>query len=330
MNKTISRYDRQIILPQIGIKRQQKLAKSTVAIIGVGALGTTTANLLVRAGIGNIALFDRDVIELHNLQRQTIFTEKDIGFPKAAAAKEWLETVNSSISIEAFAIEIHTETISVLQPYDLILDCTDNMEIRFLINDFCVKNKKPWIYCSAVGTTGQLFVITPKNPCFACIFSLAPAGSLETCDTSGVLNTATTAIAAMQVTEAMKVLLGQKNISSLLSYDAWNHSLEKVKVKKKKNCLCCSKKQFIFLTAKKETAAIKLCGQGRFQIQGRTPGIGLLKKRLEKLGHVTVSSYGLLFQDKTTDFFLFTDGRCLIKANTPAEAKRIYVTYVGS
>ena len=329
---TSSRYSRQELLPQIGIKGQQKLAKRSIAIIGVGALGTTTANLLVRAGVGKIALFDRDVIELHNLQRQTFFTEKNVGFPKVAAAKEWLKTVNSSITINAFPIEINTETISLLQHYDLLLDCTDNMEVRFLLNNFCVKNKKTWIYCSAVEKRGQLFVITPESPCFSCLFSLPPAGSLETCDTSGVLSPATTAIAAMQVTETLKILTNQEPIKELLAYDAWNHSIQKVTVKKKKECVCCSKNQFIFLSGKKETTSAKLCGQGRFQIQGRKPDFSLVKNRLTTLGTTTLSSYGLFFEirGKEISFFLFSDGRCLVKAKTQEEAKRIYGKYVGS
>ncbi len=326
------RYSRQELLAQIGIKGQQKVSQSSVAIIGIGALGTTAANLLVRAGVGKIALFDRDVIELHNLQRQSIFTEKNVGFPKVAAAKEWLQTVNSSITINAFPIEINTETISLLQQYDLLLDCTDNMEVRFLLNDFCVKNKKNWIYCSAVGTKGQLFVIIQKGPCFACIFSLPAAGSLETCDTSGVLNSVTTAIGAMQVTETLKILTNQEPIKELLAYDAWNHSIQKIAVKKKKECVCCGKNQFIFLSGTKETTTAKLCGQGRFQIKGRNPDFSLLKKRLIPLGTAILSSYGLFFEtrDKGINFFLFSDGRCLVQAKTQEEAKRMYGKYVGS
>ncbi len=325
------RYSRQELLKEIRVRGQKLLNKAKVAIIGVGALGTTSANLLARAGVGTIALFDRDIIELHNLQRQTIFTEEDCNKPKAVSAAMWLQKVNSEIRIEAFPEEINYETIAMLKEYDCILDCTDTMETRFLINDFCVKNKKPWIYCSAVGTRGRLFTIIPnKTPCLQCLFTLPKPGSLETCDTTGVLSTMTTTIAAMQVTEALKILTKQQPIKELIAYDIWKQNLEKITVKRKKDCMCCQKKKFEFLEGKRETAAIKLCGQGRMQVKGSKPDILAIKKRLEQSGTVKETEYGLHFANDDVDFFLFTDGRCLIKATRREEAKNIYGKYVGN
>ncbi|MEK6921190.1 MAG: HesA/MoeB/ThiF family protein, partial [Nanoarchaeota archaeon] len=218
----INRYNRQELLKEMGKNSQALLKKSSIAIIGVGALGTTTANLLARAGVGNVGVCDRDIIELHNLQRQTIFTEEDCNKPKAGQAAIWLQKVNSEITVEAFPEEINYESIIRLKKYDLILDCTDNMETRFLINDFCIKENKPWIYCSAVGTKGRLLTIIPnKTPCFRCLFALPKPGSLETCDTTGVLNTITTAMAAMEVTEAIKILTKQPATKELVAFDIW-------------------------------------------------------------------------------------------------------------
>lgn len=325
------RYDRQEILTEIGAKGQKQLSNAKVAIIGVGALGTTTANLLARAGVGTIALFDRDIVELHNLQRQTLFTEEDCNKPKAACAAVLLRKVNSEIKIESFPEEINYETIAVLKQYDLILDCTDNMETRFLINDFCVRNKKPWIYCSAVGTKGWLLTIIPtKTPCFRCLFALPKPGSLETCDTTGVLNTITTTMAALQVTEAMKVLTNQPAITELLAFDVWKQELQKIKVKKSQTCICCKKKNYEFLEGNKETISIKLCGQGRIQVKGSKPNIVAIKMRLEKNGAVKETAYGIHFKNDAMDFFLFRDGRCLIKATTKQEAKNVYGKYVGN
>ncbi len=329
--ETSQRYSRQKLLKEIGPKGQKLLNTAKVIIIGVGALGTTTANLLVRAGVGTIGLVDRDIIELHNLQRQTIFTEEDCNKPKAEVAAMWLRKTNSTIKIEVYPLELNHETGEMLKNYDLILDCTDNMETRFLMNDFCVKNKKQWIYCSAVGTKGRLFTIIPnKTPCFRCLFAVPKPGSLETCDTAGVLNTITTTIAAMQVTEAVKLLTNQTPAKELLAFDIWKQELQKIKVKSNPKCICCKKKKYEFLDGNKETVSIKLCGQGRIQIKGRTPNVSAIRKRLEQNGTVKETQYGLHFTNNETDFFLFNDGRCLIKAVTKEEAKNIYSKWVGN
>lgn len=329
----INRYSRQELLTEIGKNCQEQLKNVKVAVIGVGALGTTTANLLVRAGVGNILLIDRDIIELHNLQRQTIFTEKDIGKPKAAAAKEWLRQINSEIKMEAKLVDLNVETINMLKEKEcnLILDCTDNMETRFLINDFCVKNNIPWIYCSAVGTKGRILTILPnKTPCLRCLFQMPKPGSLETCDTAGVMNTITTAMSTMQVTEAIKILTKQQPTKELIAYDIWTQNLEKIQVRKKKDCVCCSKKQFEFLEGKQAAEAITLCGQGRIQIRGQKPNLAAIKKRLEKSGKIKALPYGIHFSNSETNFFLFADGRCLVKAGTKEEAKSLYGKYVGN
>lgn len=328
----IMRYNRQELLKEIGEKGQELLKNSSIAVLGIGAIGTTAAQLLARAGIGRLALFDRDIVELHNLQRQNMFTEADCSKPKAAVAAEHLKKINSAILIEPHATDINWETIEILKNHDLILDCTDNMETRFLLNDFCVKNNKPWIYAAAVGTKGRVFVFSQKKaaPCFCCLFPLPKPGSLETCDTVGVLNTITTTIAALQVTEAIKLLTKQPITEELIAYDIWNHSFEKIQVKKKKGCLCCEKKQFAFLEGKKETSAIKLCGQGRIQIKGKQPSVQELEKRLKSVGKITVSDYGIHFVSNDADFFLFADGRCLIKAATKEEAQSIYRKYIGN
>lgn len=327
-----NRYERQELLKEIGKKGQEQLTKSRVAVLGIGAIGTATAELLARAGIGRIELIDRDIVELHNLQRQSLFTENDCNKPKAVVAAEYLKKINSAIRIESHTTDMNYETIEILKNYDLILDCTDNMETRFLLNDFCVNNSKPWIYASAVGTKGRMLVFMPikSNPCFRCLFSSPVPGSLETCDTVGVLNTITTTIAALQVTEALKILTSQEPTKELIAYDIWKHFFEKIKVKKKKECLCCEKKQFTFLEGKKETTGVKLCGQGRIQIRGKMPNMQELEKRLQKIGKVTVSEYGLLFTNNNIDFFLFPDGRCLVKATTKEEAKAIYGKFVGN
>lgn len=324
------RYSRQEILLEIGEKGQGLLAKSRIAVIGVGATGTTAANLLARAGIGKIAIIDRDIIELHNLQRQDIFIEQDCNKPKAIQAKKYLKEVNNNIDIDAYPIEINHETISILNDFELVLDCTDNMETRFLINDFCVKNKKPWIFCSATGTKGMVLSMTNETPCFRCLFSLPSPGALETCDTVGILNTITTAVAAIQVTEAIKILTKQEYTKELIRFDIWKSIIERIDVKKKKDCICCQRKIFEFLDGKELTQTITFCGQERVQIKGRKPYMKEIERRLRKSGKCTVTEYGMHFVSQDADFFLFQDGRCLIKAKKKQDAMTVYRKYIGN
>ena len=140
------RYSRQMLLKEIGEEGQSKLDYKKVVIVGIGALGTVAAELLARAGIGSLRLIDRDVVEESNLQRQILFTEKDVGKSKSVMAAEKLKEINSLIKIESYPLHLDPKNVSLLQDADLVLDCTDNLETRFLINDHCRKEKIPWIY----------------------------------------------------------------------------------------------------------------------------------------------------------------------------------------
>lgn len=247
------RYTRQEIFAEIGKKGQQKLRKSAVAVVGLGALGSVAAELLARAGIGKLILIDRDVAELSNLQRQSLYNELDVGKPKAIAAKEKLNKINSEVNINTFVDDLNYNNIKKLINFKnigLILDCTDNLETRFLINDFSIKNKIPFIYSSAVGSKGYVFNVVPEknNPCLRCF--LKEAAQLDTCETTGVLNTITHIIPSVQVNEAVKILLDKDYEKNLLFFDVWKNELIKVKVNKNKKCECCIKRNFEFLSGK--------------------------------------------------------------------------------
>ncbi len=232
----MGRYSRQELL--IGKKAQQMLSKSTVAIIGIGALGTTAANLLARAGV-NLALFDKDIIELSNLQRQTIFTEEDIGKSKALQAAAYLKKVNSSVQVQAYDVFVDSKNVHNLKKYDSILDCTDSMEARFLLNDFCVENRKVWIMCSVIQSLGRVKVFLPGKACLRCVYS--PKIILEECgkcNTLGILNTICSVIAAIQVNECIKILTKQKPCEEFIAYNIIKHSFEKIHIKKRKDCIC--------------------------------------------------------------------------------------------
>ncbi|MBI1934816.1 ThiF family adenylyltransferase [Candidatus Woesearchaeota archaeon] len=330
------RYIRQEIFKEIGRQGQKKLGKSSVVIIGVGALGSASAELMARAGIGNIILIDRDVVELSNLQRQSLYDEGDIGKPKAMAAKEHLNKINSEIQIKSVIDDLNYNNITKIikiknhkKNIDLILDCTDNLETRFLINDFSVKNKIPFIYSSAVGSKGYVFnIITGRTACLRCF--LKEAAQLETCDTAGVLNSITHLVSSLQSNEAIKIMLNKNYEKCLLFFDVWKNELIKIKVNKNKGCICCSKKSFEYLDGKKFPPMIKLCGDNMYQIRGKFFDKGQfseLKNRLKKAGKITDFDYCINFDRRLT---IFNDGRALIKAKDEKEAKSLYSRFVGN
>src|SRR5271166_1342701 len=212
-NPSLERYSRQMRFYGIAEAGQRKLADAHVTLCGCGALGTVVANALVRAGVGHLRLIDRDFIETSNLQRQILFDEKDVAenLPKAEAAARKLRTVNSSVAIEPVVTDIDRTNIEELcKDADVILDGTDNFEVRYLINDVAVKLGKPWVYGGSIGSHGQTMTILPGDtPCLRCVFEAAPApGEAATCETAGVLAPIVNIVASYQVTEAFKILTG--------------------------------------------------------------------------------------------------------------------------
>ena len=318
MNK--DRYSRQSLV--IGEKAQRILSSKKVAIVGVGALGTVAAELLVRSGVRNIILIDRDVIEESNLQRQTLFLESDVDKSKALVAKERLQQINSSIKITAHAIHLNAGNITPLKEVDLILDCTDNLQARFLLNDFCKKQKIPWIYAAAIKTTGYVMPIIPQGPCLRCFIREVP---LETCDTVGVLNTITTSIAALQVTIALKLLIGGQVAPTLQGIDIWNNTYKQIQVPKRKNCPTCNGK-YEYLILKPESKLIKFCSDQCYQISGKPIDLKVVEQRWKNLGEVQRDEVSVRF-DK---IILFKDGRALIKAKNETEALSLYSKLVGN
>ncbi|MDI6916338.1 MAG: ThiF family adenylyltransferase [Thermoplasmatales archaeon] len=334
--KETERYSRHILLKEIGEEGQVKLSKSSVVIIGCGALGNTIANNLVRAGIGEIKIIDRDIIEMNNLQRQILFDEEDLGLPKAWAAVKKLQKVNSKIKIKAVVEDLNNTNIEgIIKGADLVIDGTDNMETRFLINDACIKHKIPWIYGGAIGTHGMSMSIIPNNtPCFRCVFQVLPEpGVLPTCDISGVLNTIPSIIASIESTEALKILLGKSINNNLLIYDVWAHDFQSVKIKKNNECECCVKHNFEFLNAEKKTRITLLCGENAVQITPTKTGIlsfESLAQKLQKSGNVKMSRIILRFTVDSYQINIFKSGRAIVYGtNDEKTAKSLYAKYVG-
>src|SRR5256886_9299599 len=271
---TPDRYSRQTLFGPIGKDGQKQLGDSSVAIIGCGALGTVIANNLCRAGIGSLVIADRDYIELNNLQRQILFDEDDIArrLPKAIAAAEKLHRVNSETKIETLVEDINADGIeSLVRGVDLVLDATDNFETRYLLNDVCVKNGRPWIYSGVIASYGTTMNIIPGDtPCLRCVFPEMPLpGTTPTCDTAGVLNGIVGAIASIASTETLKILLKSEKISrAMLWMDLWENTVERMELPRQPDCPCCGQQQYEFLISLSSTSSTSLCGRNAVQVRG--------------------------------------------------------------
>ena len=336
-----NRYSRQTILYNIGEEGQEKLGKSHVIIVGCGALGTAAANNLARAGIGKISILDRDFVELNNLQRQVLFDENDIGEPKAIAAARKLGAINSDIEIVPLVKDLnHTNVEEIIKDVDLVLDGTDNIQTRMLINDVCVKKKIPWIYTGAIGTAGMTMNILPDAACIRCLYpSIPKPGSLPTCDTMGVLNTITVIMGSMASTEAIKILLGEakpKNgqDSSLTVYDVWDNSFDEILVRKNEECACCVDGSFDYLNSEDREVITSLCGRNAIQItpaDAKNLDLHELASKLEHLGSIKCADFILLFKNQGYEISVFRDGRAIIKGTSDEKvARSVYARYIGT
>ncbi len=318
------RYSRQIVFEKIGQDGQEKIRKANVTILGLGAIGSKSAELLTRAGIGSLTLIDRDIVEESNLQRQSLFTEQDINQPKALIAKSHLGKINSSTKVKAHFKDINHRNIEEYIKQNLVLDCTDNMQTRFLLNEFCFKKNISWIYTAIIESAGMLFNIIPKKtPCLTCIFNEINQ-PLDSCDVSGIINTIAPLASSLQTTEALKHITNKTTTKELLYFDVWKNKIERIKVKKQSNCPTCNS-QFSYLNGEKMSEAVKLCGTNSYQIQGPKLKLKEVASKLEKIDKVILNDYCLLFKELT----IFNDGRVLIKAQNEKQARSIYTKYIG-
>ncbi len=331
----VNRYSRQTVLDCIGKTGQRRFAASKVTVIGLGALGTITATLLARAGIGHLRIIDRDVVELVNLQRQILYEEEDVGFPKAVKAAEKLRRINSTIKIEGIAKDVnYSNVLDLIKGSNLIMDGTDNIETRFLVNEACVRLGTPWVYGGAIGTEGRVFAIVPgKTACFRCFSRNPPPGLIPTCETVGILNSVATATASLEVTEAMKLLLGEEPSGKMLVLDGWPPELLAIKIKRNTECPICAAGKKEFLGTKKPQIITTLCGGNTISFDPLYKGkvdLNALAKRLKKVGKVRMAGPVLVFDIGQQKLTIFQDGRGLIKgARNEEEARSLYSKYIG-
>jgi adenylyltransferase/sulfurtransferase len=336
-----SRYSRQIILPQIGTAGQKRLAEGRIAIAGCGALGSASATLAVRAGIGYVRLIDRDFVELSNLQRQTLYTEADVesGMPKAAIAAERLRAANSEVEVEGIVTDLTAANAeSLLGGFDVIVDAIDNFEARFLINDLALKTGTPWVYGAVIATYGLTMDVLPgEGPCLRCLLPDPPApGSVDTCATAGVFGPVVECIAALQVAETVKLLLGLRDDlrSGLAEFDVWDGELRVTDVPRAADCPACVRGEYEYLNASATAETVSLCGRDTLQIAvSRRDPLDLddLANRLEADRPVKRTPFMLRFEAEGHELNVFADGRAIVKGTTDETVGRIlYAKYVGT
>jgi molybdopterin/thiamine biosynthesis adenylyltransferase len=338
------RYARQILFAGLGAEGQERLRGSAALLVGCGALGTHVADLLVRSGIGLLRIVDRDFVELSNLHRQTLFDESDVsgGLPKAVAAERHLRAVNPGVRVEAVSGQLDAGNIGKLaEGAQIILDGTDNFDTRLVINDYAVRSRTPWIYAACVGAYGLTMNILPgETPCLRCLLRSTPApGTVETCDTAGILAPVASLVAALESAEAIKLLSGASAAASreLVAFDLWSNSVQRLRLLREEmssGCPACDRGEFEFLERRRGARATTLCGRNAVQVHpgdGLTADLAALERRLRPLGPVLRNPFLVRADVDGLQLVVFADGRAIVTGTSDeARARSIYDRYVGA
>ncbi len=338
------RYARQWRFAPLGEAGQRRLASGRVLVCGLGALGSALAGTLVRAGVGMVRVVDRDFLELSNLQRQTLYDEEDVakGLPKAIAAERKLRAINSQITVEAMVADVTHKNIEALaSDIDVVVDGSDNFEIRFLLNDFALAHNKPWVYGGAIGAEGQSITIVPgETPCLACVLpEPPPAGATPTCDTAGILSPAIQMVAAIQATEALKLLSGNGDAISRVwtIFDLWNNRIRQIDLAPLRgdtSCRACGQRDFVWLDGRHGSQSAVLCGRNAVQLRPAVSEVLDLRKlggQLASVGEVFQNEYLLRIDVPPYTLTLFPDGRAIVAGTDEVGVARgLYARYVGN
>lgn len=328
------RYSRQIRVAGIGESGQHRLGNARVLIVGCGALGTHLADTLARAGVGDLHLVDRDIVEWSNLQRQVLFTEADAaaGLPKAIAARDRLLAINSEVHVTAHVADCSATFLQGLTELPhLVLDGTDNFATRYLINDWCRQRQLPWIYAGAVGTEGASMVITEDSACLRCLWPTAPAQSdVGNCETAGILAPAIAAVTAFQSAEALKLLLGQAPTQGVFTCDVFRGSYGVLPIagQPASDCVACNGTDYPALHDQPANA-VTLCGRDAIQIEARNRSAIDLAALAKQLGaavqDLALTPHLLRFAVDGCRFTVFPDGRALLfGVHDPLRARALY------
>jgi molybdopterin/thiamine biosynthesis adenylyltransferase len=342
----MERYSRQTLFAPIGTAGQKSISEKHVLLIGAGALGTGNAEALVRAGVGKLTIVDRDYVEWSNLQRQQLYSEEDAEqkLPKAVAAKQRLRLINSEVEVAAHIADMTVDSLESLvktEKVDLMLDATDNFDIRSIMNDVAVKYKIPWIYGACVGSYGITFTILPGiTPCLQCLLKTVPLGG-ATCDTVGIIAPAVGMVVAHQTAEALKILSGNEAECrrKLVSFDLWKNqftSIDVASLKDEKCTSCGESRTYPHLSFENQTKTAVLCGRDSVQIRPHFTLINgrdleSLKQQFSSQG-IKVESNPFLLSLNVGDYRMvaFQDGRVLVHGTKDiTKAKTLYHRYFG-
>lgn len=335
----MSRYSRQELFAGLGREGQGRIRAARVLVVGCGALGSTLAETMARAGVGALDVVDRDYVEETNLQRQSLFDEEDAacGLPKAVAAEARLRRINSGVRVRGIVADVTAGNVAgLLAEADLLLDGTDNFETRFLLNDACLRARKPWVYGACVAAHGLALAIRPgRSPCLRCVLGGPPdPASLATCDTAGVIAPIAQVIAGIQAGEALKLLAGREEalLPGLVSVDLWAGSFDVLDLRgRAPSCPACARGEFEAAGAL--APAVVLCGRDAVQIRPAAPAaldLGALAARLEAVGDVLFNEHLVRFRSPEGELVVFRDGRAIVKgARDAAAARGLYARYVG-
>ncbi|MGG2073481.1 thiazole biosynthesis adenylyltransferase ThiF [Lysinibacillus irui] len=336
-----NRYSRQQLFNSIGQPGQQSIQQKHVLIIGAGALGSASAEALVRAGVGKLTLIDRDYVEWSNLQRQQLYTEQDAQekLPKVIAAKTRLQSINKEVDIHVAIMDACTESLlPLLVGVDVMVDATDNFDVRFVMNDLAQKHRIPWVYGSCVGSYGATYTIVPgTTPCLHCLLKVMPHTGM-TCDTVGIISPTVQIVAAYQVAEVLKLLVGDEKAlrKSYLTFDVWQNQHYEINVEKirQEDCPSCgSKPIYPYLSYENQTKLEILCGRDAVQIRPPKPiyyQLEQLANQLRPYGEIQKNPYLLSCQAEDYRIVIFQDGRVVIHGIQDIQkAKSIYYRLLG-
>ena len=344
MPDDFDRYRRQVALPMIGVEGQRRLAESHALVVGCGALGSVVVEQLARAGVGTLTVVDRDVVEWSNLQRQSLFDEDDArsATPKAEAAKARIARVNGAVKVRAYWDDFGPRNaLRYALGAQVIIDGLDNLESRYLLNDIAVKLGVPYVYGAAVSTHGMCAVVRPGlTPCLRCIVSEPPpVGTVETCESVGVLAMATAIVANLEAAQAIKLLVGANDAvePGLMAIDVWTNQWRQTNTRDARDprCICCGERRFEFLDCAVTAQVTALCGQNSVQISPPTAvscDLDSIAARLVPHGQVERAPNFVrvrLLRDEI-DLAVFADGRVVVRGTTePDRARSIVARYVG-
>ncbi len=342
-NEEIQRYSRQLMLEEIGFEGMEKLRGSKVCVVGAGGIGNPVITQLVAMGIGRLRIVDRDVIEVTNLHRQHLYTDDDIGRVKVEAAADRLHKLNPGVEIEPVPTSVTKYSAeTIVKGYDIVIDALDSVDARYALNDACIKHNIPLIYAGAIGTTGSISTILPnKSACLRCMFPELNEEEMPACSTEGVHPSILYLVAGVQVSEAVKVIIGQQPtlVNKLLYIDLNGLSFDKIQMVRQEDCPACG-------TARKENKLIvqqliieELCGRDRgkrtWTVTPAEPvpvNLTGIVKNAESLGYQvkTRGNLGItaINSGRMSVSFLSSGAATIVGAKDEEDAINVYKTFV--